>query len=75
MVSQIENLFKENRNLHKIDKILQNLTFFRRYPDSIRMALYEMGELKVYSEDETVFNQGEPSDMFFVVLRGSCKQI
>ena len=67
------NQFDELGEYNKIDNYIERLQFFKKYPFLIRKQMINHGKIKVYSDGEIIFNQGEIQSHFYVLLRGSIK--
>eukprot|EP00347_Sterkiella_histriomuscorum_P024525 403330805 len=68
----------ENQNYkysRQIDQYLKRLSFFAKYPFSIRQQLMSECQLRKIESGERLFMQGDSSKEFYVILRGSTKAI
>ncbi|CDW86496.1 cyclic nucleotide-binding domain containing protein [Stylonychia lemnae] len=59
---------RDNKVLHKG---LGSLKFFIKFPPDIRQQLFDLSILRRFDKGETIFNQGDPSEDFFVIVKGS----
>eukprot|EP00347_Sterkiella_histriomuscorum_P011112 403373711 len=62
---------QNERNIQILGQILNPLKFFIKFPHSVRSQLYQLATLETYSKDQVIFNQGDNSEDFYVILKGS----
>jgi signal-transduction protein with cAMP-binding, CBS, and nucleotidyltransferase domain len=55
----------------KISELLNRLSFFKKFPSMTSQKIFEKSSLIVYQKDDVIFNQGDSSPDFFLLLRGS----
>jgi len=59
------------RDFSLLHRLLGRLKFFYKFPEPIQRKLIENASLRQYAEGEIIFSQGEASEDFFVIVRGS----
>jgi CRP/FNR family transcriptional regulator len=55
------------------DELLRRLPFFRRVSPALRARVAEVARLKTYDRGELIFAEGDPSDVFIVIVSGRVK--
>src|SRR6188472_2906294 len=53
--------------------VLSQIALFRRVSADDRGRLASVASLKEYERSETIFDEGDPSDFFFIVVSGRAK--
>jgi len=61
----------EMRDRALVNSLIGGLKFFVKFPHEIRMQLFDLANLKTFNKGETIFKQGDPSEDFFVIVKGS----
>jgi len=55
------------------DDLLRRLPFFRRVSPALRARVAEVARLKSYDRGELIFAEGDPSDVFLIIVSGRVK--
>ena len=55
------------------EELLQEVPFYRRLPPEERKRLAAVSRARAYAKGETIFAEGEPSGVFFTIVRGRVK--
>ena len=55
------------------DELLRRLPFFRRVSPALRARVAEVARLKSYDRGELIFAEGDPSDVFIIIVSGRVK--
>ena len=60
-------------SLAEIDDAIRRTTMFKRLSENDRKVLAEVSTVKRYAKGDCVFGEGDPSDVFSVVVSGRVK--
>jgi signal-transduction protein with cAMP-binding, CBS, and nucleotidyltransferase domain len=58
-------------NFDEIDVFLQRFQFWNRFKSKAREEMMDNCSVRVFKEGEVIFNQGDASPNYFVILRGT----
>ena len=58
-----------------IEPLLRASPLFRRLSEHDRRSLAEVSQLRTYSKGETIFTEGDPSDLLYTLVEGRVKVI
>jgi CRP-like cAMP-binding protein len=61
----------EERDNNAINSLIGNLKFFIKFPLETRKQLFDIGSLICYEKNQVIFKQGEKSEDFYVIIKGS----
>ena len=67
----IEELGKKVKSLEKIDKIAVKLEFLQKFPLHMRESIYLCAKIQNFDPGDIVFNEGDPGDDMYVIIKGS----
>jgi CRP/FNR family transcriptional regulator len=55
------------------DDLLRRIPFFRRLSQGLRARVAEVARLKSYERGDVIFSEGDPADLFIVIVSGRVK--
>ena len=55
------------------DELLRRLPFFRRVSPALRARVAEVARLRSYERGQLIFAEGDPSDVFIIIVSGRVK--